>query len=144
MSALTAPVRAPAPTSNNPWRWLVGGVAVVFGLATLAEGGGVLFGGPEARAAAGQVVPFVLAFNFGAGFFYIAAGMAALAGQRWALTLARALALGSAAVWLALGFHVVMGGAFEMRTAVAMTLRTTFWVAQALILPGVLGARRMP
>ena len=39
---------------------------------------------------------------------------------------------------------VVMGGAFEVRTAVAMTLRTAFWVAQALILPRVLGSRRMP
>ncbi len=68
MSTLTAPVRAAAPASKNPWRWLVGGVAVVFGLATLAEGGGVLFGGPQARAAAGQVVPFVLAFILAPGF----------------------------------------------------------------------------
>ena len=126
--------RARAP---GAWRWLAGGLAVVFGLATLAEGGQVLFGGPAARAAAGDVVGFVLVFNFAAGFLYVAAGAATLARRAWVVWLARALAAATALVFLAFGVHVVAGGAFEVRTVVAMTIRTAFWVAQALALPAL-------
>lgn len=109
------------PRSPSAWRWVAGGLAVAFGLATLAEGGQVLFGGPAARAEAGRVVPFVLAFNFGAAFFYFATGAATLARQSWAVWLARALAGATALVFLAFGVHVLQGGAFETRTGVAMT-----------------------
>jgi hypothetical protein len=116
-------------------RIVAGLLAMLFGLATVVEGGHVLFGGPDARAAAGDVVPFVLIFNFSAGFAYLAAGAAALLGRPWTLPLARALALATLAVFVALGVHVVTGGAFERRTVAAMTLRSVFWVAQALLLP---------
>ena len=33
--------------------------------------------------------------------------------------------------------HVLTGGAHEPRTVVAMTLRSAFWVAQALLLPRI-------
>jgi len=46
------------------WAWLAGGIAIVFGVATLLSGGQVLFGNDAARAAAGAYVPFVLWFNF--------------------------------------------------------------------------------
>ncbi len=128
---LVNPVARPAPA----WRWLAGGLAIAFGIATLAEGGGVLFGGPQARAAAGNVVPFVLGFNFGAGFVYVATGVAVLAGRGWASWMARGLAVATAIVFVAFGLHVFGGGAFEQKTAVAMTLRTGFWVVQALVLP---------
>lgn len=119
-------------------QWFAGLAAVAFGLATLVEGGHVLFGGPEARAAAGNVVPFVLHFNFAAGFVYLAAGASALLGHRSAIGLARALALSSLVVLAALALHVATGGAFERRTPIAMTLRTLFWAAQALALPRML------
>lgn len=116
-------------------RIVAGALATLFGLATVVEGGHVLFGGPDARAAAGDVVPFVLIFNFSAGFAYLAAGAGALLGRPWTLPLARALALATLAVFVALGVHVFTGGAFERRTVAAMTLRSVFWVAQALLLP---------
>lgn len=122
------------------WRWLAGGLAMAFGLATIAEGGQVLFGGPAARAAAGAVVPFVLAFNFGAGFLYVVTGLAVLADRPWARWLARTLAIATALVFVAFGLHVLGGGAFERKTAVAMTLRTGFWIVQALVLPRLLRA----
>jgi hypothetical protein len=55
----TATSAQPAPR-NGLVRWLLGGMAIAFGLATLLEGGHVLFGGASARAEAGNVVPFVL------------------------------------------------------------------------------------
>jgi hypothetical protein len=110
-------------------------MAVVFGAATLFEGGHVLFGGPGARAAAGNVVPFVLMFNFGAGFAYVAGGLSTLLGRWWTIWVARAVALSTLIVFAAFGVHVLSGGAHETRTLIAMTLRSGFWVAQALLLP---------
>lgn len=113
-------------------------MAIVFGLATVFEGGQVLFGGPDARAAAGDVVPFVLLFNFGAGFIYVVSGLATLFGRGWAIWVARALAIATLLVFAAFGVHVLSGGAHESRTLIAMTLRSGFWIAQALLLPRLL------
>lgn len=124
-------------------RWALGLTGVLFGVATLIEGGHVLFGGAVARAEAGDVVPFVLRFNFGAGFVYVASGLATLLGRSFATWLARVLAVSTLGVFVAFGAHVLAGGAFEQRTVIAMTLRSGFWLAQALLLPRVL-PRRMP
>lgn len=114
-------------------------VAAGFGLLTLRAGGTVLFGDAAARAAAGQYVPFVLWFNFLAGFAYVAAGIGLWRQRRWAAWLAVALAGLTAVVFGAFGVHVLRGGAFEPRTVVAMTLRTLVWAGIA-----VLAWRRVP
>ncbi len=51
-------------------------VAIGFSLMTIKEGGTILFGDEVARAAAGNYVPFVLWFNFLAGFAYVDSGAA--------------------------------------------------------------------
>lgn len=104
-------------------------VAVAFGAATVASGGSVLFG--SGAAAAGDYVPFVVWFNFLAGFFYVAAGVGLWRGKRWAAQLALLLALGTAAIFAAFGVHIAAGGAFEARTAAAMAFRTLVWAAIA-------------
>lgn len=109
------------------WVWMVSLVAVGFGLLTIKEGGTVLFGGEAARAAVGNYVPFVLWFNFLAGFAYVIAGAGLWALQRWAFWLALAIAIGTLVVFAAFGVYVLEGGAYEMRTMVAMTLRTVVW-----------------
>jgi hypothetical protein len=119
---------------GSRWRYVAGASAVAFGLATLVEGGQVLFGGPEARAAAGNVVPFVLSFNFAAGFFYLAAGALTLAGRSLARHLATGLAVGTAVILALFLAHAAQGGAFEPRTMVALPVRLAFWVAQAVAL----------
>lgn len=55
--------------------WLFSILALVFGLVTLKSGGSVLFIEGETRQAAGHYVPFVLWFNFIAGFAYVAAAI---------------------------------------------------------------------
>lgn len=102
-------------------------VAVAFGLLTIMEGGTVLFGGEAARLAAGNYVPFVLWFNFLAGFVYVVAGAGLWAHKRWAMWLALFVVLGTVAVFAAFGIHILLGGAFEMRTMAAMSLRTAVW-----------------
>ena len=111
-------------------RWLRGAsvFAVLFGLLTLKEGGTVLFGGEAARSAAGAYVPWVLWFNFLAGFAYVGAGMALWRRLGWAAWLALGIGLATALVFAAFGLHVLTGGAFEARTVGAMTLRTVVWL----------------
>lgn len=122
-----------SPTTRRGRLW-AGGLAIAFGAATLFEGGHVLFGGPETRAEAGDIVLFVLVFNFSAGFAYLAAGLGAVLGRRWAVWLAWTLAASTALVFVAFGVHVARGGAFELRTVAAMSVRTGFWIAQSFVL----------
>jgi len=108
--------------------------ALGFGLLTIASGGHVLFGDDEARRAAGNYVPFVLWFNFLAGFAYVSAGYATLRSRPWAAKLALGIAVATALVFAGLGIHIAMGGSFEVRTIVAMTFRTVIWCAIYLAL----------
>ncbi len=101
--------------------------AVVFGALTLRSGGGVLFG--DGTQAAGNVVGFVLWFNFLAGFAYVAAGIGLWLRRGWSAWLALALAAGTLVIFAAFGIHIAAGGAFEARTVVAMSLRSGFWIA---------------
>lgn len=103
-------------------------VAIVFGVITVFSGGRALFGDAAAQAAVGNAVGFVLWFNFLAGFAYVLVGAALWQGQRWASGGAGVLALATALVAAAFGWHVMGGGAFEMRTVGAMIIRLTFWL----------------
>jgi len=120
-------------TGNTLWLRLAAVVAVAFGLLTIKEGGTILFGDEAARAAAGNYVPFVLWFNFMAGFAYVIAGAGLWMRQRWAAWLAVAIVAATALAFAAFGAHVVSGGAYEQRTLIAMSLRTLVWAAIAAI-----------
>lgn len=104
-------------------------VAVVFGGLTLVAGGRALFGGADM----GATVPFVLWFNFVAGFAYVAAGIGLWRGAGWAPALATAIAVTSAAVLAGFLWHVWQGGAHEARTTVAMPLRVAIWAMIAAV-----------
>lgn len=107
---------------------LIGVVAILFGVLTIREGGAVLFWSEEARSAAGDYVPFVLWFNFLAGFAYVIAGLGLFALRRWSAILALAIAVATVIMFIAFGIHIAAGGAFEQRTIVAMSMRTLLWV----------------
>lgn len=98
-------------------------VAVVFGVMTVVSGGRALFGGVDM----GAVVPFVLWFNFIAGFAYVATGVGLLQRRRWSAWLSVAILTGTFLVLLAFGWHVIGKGAYETRTLVAMIARTVIW-----------------
>ena len=111
---------------------VVAAIAVIFGVATIKAGGSVLFGGIDASREAGNFVPFVVWFNFLAGFVYIAAGVGLWMRRRWAAVLAAALVAGTALTFVAFGTHIASGGAYEMRTVWALTLRLAVWSAITL------------
>lgn len=122
-----------ANQQRGVWIWAIALVAIGFGLLTIKEGGSVLFIDGLARAAAGNYVPFVLWFNFLAGFAYIVAGVGLWLRQRWALWLALVIAAATAFTFAAFGVHVMFGGAWEPRTPIAMSLRTLLWVGIAAV-----------
>jgi hypothetical protein len=111
----------------------LGSLAIAFGILTLKSGGMVLFVDGDDRAAAGNYVPFVLWFNFLAGFFYIIAGYGLWQRYRWAGILSAVIAVATLGVFLALGYHISQGGAHETRTVGAMLLRSSVWGFIAIV-----------
>ena len=134
MTALERAGRMKGPCMNTSRLLkILAAVAIVFGVLTIFSGGRALFGGTEARAAVGKAVDFVLWFNFLAGFAYVAAGIGLWLRRPWAAGMALALALLTALFFAALGGHIAAGAAYEMRTVLAMALRTAFWAAIAAV-----------
>lgn len=119
----------PFSTSDrSPGVWIVTVIALVFGMLTIKSGGSVLFIDGAARQAAGNYVPFVLWFNFLAGFAYLLAGAGLFMRKDWAPWLSIFIAGATIFVFALFGLHVLNDGAYEFRTVVAMSLRTVVWV----------------
>ena len=114
---------------------IAGVAAIAFGSLTLISGGSALFGAVDM----GAVVPFVLWFNFLAGFAYVIGGLLLMIGHRLALPVALIILIATAAVFAAFGWRVLAGDAFEMRTVGAMTLRTLFWAVMVWVAVKALG-----
>jgi hypothetical protein len=125
------------------WTWVISLIATAFGLLTIKEGGTVLFVDGAARTAAGDYVPFVLWFNFIAGFAYVVAGIGLWLQQRWAAGLAITIAVATVLTFAAFGLHIYSGGAFESRTLMAMSLRSMVWIIIAVVAWCVTGARNI-
>ena len=92
-----------------------------------------MFGGLESRADFGNVVPFVLWFNFLAGFVYIVTGVGLLLYKRWAVYASLFVAVSTILVFVAFGVHVISGGAYERRTIGALMIRSFFWIAVTFV-----------
>ena len=118
-------------TKRPIWIWIATVIAVIFGIMTIKSGGSVLFIDGEARIAAGNYVEFVLWFNFLAGFVYIVTGLGLWMKKGWSTGLAIALAMATLAVFAAFGLHIMNDGAYELRTVIAMSVRSIIWVTIA-------------
>ena len=114
---------------------VAGVAAIAFGSLTLISGGSALFGAVDM----GAVVPFVLWFNFLAGFAYVIGGLLLMTGHRLALPVALTILIATATVFAVFGWRVFAGDAFEMRTVGAMTLRTLFWAVMVWVAMKALG-----
>lgn len=103
-------------------------IAVLFGVATVVSGGSVIFALGQAQQAAGQYLPFVVWFNFLAGFAYILAGIGLFLWRRWAVTLSIIIAAATLVTFAVFGFQVMMGTDYEPRTVGALVLRSAVWL----------------
>ena len=119
-------------TTQRPvWIWPIIIIAFLFGAMTIKSGGSVIFFDGPARQAAGNYVNFVVWFNFIAGFFYIVAGIGFLRNKPWTAKLATGIAVTTLLIFAAFAVHILIGGSYEMRTVIAMTIRSTIWVVFA-------------
>ena len=118
--------------SNRPISvWVVAVIALAFGLLTVKSGGSVLFiDGPD-RVAAGNYTPFVLWFNFFAGFFYLLAAPGLFLQKIWSAWLSIAIVVATLTVFAVFALYINNGGIYEGRTLYAMALRSSIWAAIA-------------
>lgn len=112
---------------QSPWLRTSAVVALIFGVLTIISGGRTLFNA-AAQQQAGNYVPYVLWFNFLAGFAYVIAGIGLWLQQRWSIWLASVIAAATLLVFATFGFQIWAGGAYEMRTVGAMGLRAVVWL----------------
>lgn len=75
----------------------------------------------------------MLWFNTLAGLAYIVAGLGLWRGRRWAFALSLAIFAATVLVFTGFALHVAQGGAFEVCTVFAMTLRSAVWGVIALV-----------
>jgi len=123
----------PSTKSGQPiGTWIIAVIAVVFGLLTIKSGGSVLFVDGIAREDAGHYVPFVLWFNFLAGFAYLLAGAGLFMKKRWAAGLSIVIAATTLVVFALFGLHILDEGMYEVRTVIAMSMRTVVWALIAI------------
>ncbi len=115
------------PVKRTPAVWAVTIIAILFGLLTIKSGGSVLFIDGEARVEAGNYVPFVLWFNFMAGFAYLFAGVGLWREERWAAWLAILIAAATLTIFALFALHILDGGSYEQRTVIAMSARSLIW-----------------
>ena len=115
------------------WIWVISLVALGFGVLTVREGGTILFGDEAVRMAAGNFVPFVLWFNFVHGVRLHDHRRRALDATTLGGMAGRCHCLGNRVTFVAFGVHVFLGGAYEQRTVIAMSLRTLVWAVIAAI-----------
>jgi hypothetical protein len=126
-------------TSRPRWALIAALIAAAFGFVTIAVGGSTLVSVLENRDETGNIVNFVLWFNFLAGFAYVAAAVGLFFWKRWAAPLSAVIAVATVFVFIAFGVHVWLGGAFEARTIGAMTLRSIVWIGIAAAAGRALG-----
>jgi len=107
--------------------WVITVIAVVFGLLTIKSGGSVLFIDGIAREEAGNYVPFILWFNFLAGFAYLIAGAGLFMQKSWAAWMSIFIVAATIVVFSLFGLHILNEGMYETRTVAAMSLRTVIW-----------------
>lgn len=111
----------------SPMMSVVAILSGVFGVATIVSGGTVLFNPLHLTVNAGNYVPFVLWFNFLAGFVYVVAAGGLWWGKSWAFRLAGLIAVATLGIFVLFTLHIVAGGTFENRTVLALIFRTLVW-----------------
>lgn len=111
---------------------VAGVIAIIFGILTIIQGGRTLFD-PAVHDVAGKVVPFVLKYNFIAGFFYIPIGILVFRMKYYAKYFAILLGAANGVVFFQLTVHVFSDLPYEPKTYFAMMFRLLLWALIATL-----------
>ncbi|MFC1665141.1 hypothetical protein ACFL17_05865 [Pseudomonadota bacterium] len=109
----------------------IASIAIGFGLLSISSGGSVLFGDGATRELAGDYVPFVVWFNFLAGFVYLIAGVGLWTQKQWTIPLSIFITAATLVVLSLLLIHILKGESYEVRTVAAMIFRAIVWATIA-------------
>ena len=101
---------------------------LLFGIATLVEGGGNIFRYSTSEMVEKQIVPFILIFNFISAFVYFIVFWGIFKDKEWTKIFSMFLVISIAIAYIFFGFHVYQGGTYLQRTAYAMPIRLIFWI----------------
>lgn len=107
---------------------ILASIALVFGLATIYSGGEVLFVDGTGRIRAGDYIGFIVWFNFIAGFAYLLAAYGFYKSRQWSVIVSKIIVIATLIAFGAFGVHIFNGGAYEIRTIVAMIMRSAAWL----------------
>lgn len=105
----------------------IGYFAIIFGIISSMASSLVLFT-EEGKSVAGQIVYFVLWANFLLSLLYILTGVMILRRMKLSIPFSFFIAATSLVILLGLISHILRGNAYEIRTLMAMSLRTFFWI----------------
>lgn len=125
------------PATKRPMMiTILAAIAVAFGALTLFSGGQNLFS-EAVIAEAGNTIPFVLWFNFLAGFAYIFAGYLLWKWKICGVRLSAVIAGATLLVFLAMGIYVIQfEGLYNAKTVGAMVVRSSVWLVIAVLARG--------
>jgi hypothetical protein len=132
------------PTKRPMMITILAAIAVAFGALTLFSGGQNLFS-EAVIAEAGNTIPFVLWFNFLAGFAYIFAGYLLWKWKICGVRLSAVIAGATLLVFLAMGIYVIQfEGLYNAKTVGAMVIRSSVWLVIAVLARGYWQKFRAP
>jgi hypothetical protein len=104
-------------------------VAITFGILTVLSGGIAVLGWEPSNQLLGNIVVPILWFNFLSGFAYLLAGAGLWAVKQWSVWLSALISLSIVCAAAYLTQHILVGGAYEVRTVGALIFRGFIWLA---------------
>jgi hypothetical protein len=113
------------PLAVRSVRWLTGGVAALFGVATLFAGGRVLLGGDPGY----QAFPPLLVYNTTMGLAYLAVGIMIWRSPRLGRAGARTIFMLNVVALITIVLVYSAGGGVAVDSLQAMSFRTGVWMA---------------
>jgi hypothetical membrane protein len=102
-------------------------IAAIYGIMTIRSSVMVLFINGQFRENAGNYLPLIVWFFFFSGIASVISAIGFYLQKPWSLWLASSIIIASIILFAILGVFIINGASYEMRTVIAMPIRTAIW-----------------